>query len=140
MKMEIDIKQAGIKFEQYRDHKGYPQEAISLEGKTNRADLVRAIEAGDPIGYPMPSGFWPKVEGSLAMDYWKFVKEKSISDCKILDAIRADIASLEAYTDRVDAQGQYNDEPESLEYLHCAADFYEEGVEIASQLMAVLGF
>jgi len=140
MHMEIDRKQAGIKLEQIRNHWGLPLEAIPLDGETGRAELVQAIEAGDPICYPMPSGFWPSMDGSLVSDYWAFVKEKSISDCKILDAIRADITSLEAYTDRVDTQGQYNDEPESLEYLHCAADFYEEGVEIASQLMEVLGF
>lgn len=139
MNMKIDIKQAGIKCEQIRNHWGLPLEAIPLDGKTNRADLVRAIEAGDPIGYPIPSGFWPSMDGSLVSDYWRFVKEKSISDCKILDAIRADITSLEAYANRVDVQGQYNDEPESLEHLYCAADFYEEGVLIASELMQILG-
>ncbi|BCS97854.1 hypothetical protein DSLASN_34860 [Desulfoluna limicola] len=136
MNKEINMKEAGIKFKQLRNHWGLPQEAINLRGETGRSELVQAIEAGDPIYYPAPSGFSGTAEGSVVMDYWRFAKEKSITDCRILDGIRADIAGLEAHTERVDAQG----EPESLEYLQCAADFYEEGVEIASGLMVVLGF
>ena len=88
---EIDRKTIGLVFEKWRTHEELEADDIPILCRKGNKALIRLVESGDPIAYPMPIGTWPTEERSLVKQYWQFVKTENQHDLDELKSVRARI-------------------------------------------------